>query len=232
MQNLAVIEQENPVEIKLRNTSKELCEAAVDVMILTRHDLSHATDMVKIIKTRSKEIEEERTKLVKPFNEGVKAINARFKAMTAPLEEAEASIKAKMLTFQKEEERRAMEEAKRLEKVRLEAEEKARKESAELADKLMAENGDSGDIRNMPLPAAPAVAIVASLHRPTTYGQTGAVSTVKKVWTFEVTDIKALAAARPDLVLSNDVEINREIRGKGGDIAGLRIYEKEIMQVR
>jgi predicted secreted protein len=232
MQNLAVIEQENPVEIKLRNTSKELCEAAVDVMILTRHDLSHATDMVKIIKTRSKEIEEERTKLVKPFNEGVKAINARFKAMTAPLEEAEASIKAKMLTFQKEEERRAMEEAKRLEKVRLEAEEKARKESAELADKLMAENGDSGDIRNMPLPTAPAVAIVAPLHRPTTYGQTGAVSTVKKVWTFEVTDIRALAAARPDLVLSNDVEINREIRGKGGDIAGLRIYEKEIMQVR
>lgn len=225
MQNLAIVAEDNPVEIQLRNTSKELCELADDVLIMTRADLSATTDLVKVIKMRYKEIEEERTKLVKPFNEGVKAINARFKAMTAPLEEAEASVKGKMLTFQKEEERRAQEEAARLEKIRREAEEMALKEQEE----AVATGAD--DIRAMPIPI-PIVDPIVSTHRPTTYGQTGAVSTVKRVWTFEVTDIKALAAARPDLVVINEVEVNREIRGKGGEIAGLRIYEKEIMQVR
>lgn len=225
MQNLALVSEDNPIEIRLRNTSRELCEAADDVIIMTRSDLSTATDLVKIIKTRSKEIEDERTKLVKPFNDGVKAINARFKGMTAPLEEAETSVKGKMLAFQKDEERRAQEEASRLEKIRKEAEEKARKEQAE----AIASGAD--DIRNMPSPAAQ-IEPVVSTHRPTTYGQTGAVSTVKKVWAFDLIDIKTLAAARPDLVMVNEVEINREIRGKGGEILGLRVYEKEIIQVR
>lgn len=227
MQNLATLQTENPVEIQLRNTSKELCESADDVVIMTRNDLSHATDLVKIIKTRSKEIEDERVRLVKPFNEGVKAINARFKSILAPLEDAESAVKNKMLSFQREEERRALEEAARIEKARRQAEEKARKEAEEIAE------GAGADIAlSAHLPPAPPIEIVAPVHRPTTYGQTGAVSTVKKVWAFEVLDIKALAASRPDLVLAHDVEINREIRGKGGDIPGLRIYEKEIMQVK
>lgn len=223
MQNLALVSEDNPAEIKMRNTSKELCEAADDVVIMTRPDLSAATDLVKIIKTRSKEIEDERKRLVDPFNQGVKAINARFKAMTGPLEEAEASVKSKMLTFQKAEEQRAKEEQERIEKIRREAEEKAAKDAAA--------QGNDDDIRSMPLPQA-ASTVTAPLHRPTTYGQTGAVSTVKKVWAFEMTDIKALASARPDLVVVDTVKVNQEIRGKGGDIPGLRIYETEIMQVR
>lgn len=223
MQNLALIQEENPVEIRLRATAQELCETAGDIMIMTRPDLSHATDIVKAIKTRTKEIEEERTRIVKPFNDGVKAINQRFKGMTAPLEEAEASVKSKMLAFQKDEERRANEEAARLAKIQREADEKARKEAEEQS------NGD--DIRSMPLPIK-TEAVIAPVHRPTTYGQTGAVSTVKKVWAFELLDIKALAAARPDLVSVDTVKINQLIRGVGGEIPGLRIFENDMIQVR
>lgn len=223
MQNLTTISQASPAELQLINTSKQLCESAADVIIMTRADLSAATDLVKIIKNRSKEIDEERTRLVRPFNDGVKAINARFKAMTQPLEDAEIEIKGKMLTFQKQEEVRARQEQERINAKNRELEEAARKKAEEES------NGE--DIRSMPLPDQP-ITIVASSHRPTTYGQTGAVSTVKKVWAFEITDIKALAVSRPDLVLANDTEINREIRGKGGNIAGLNIYEKEIIQVR
>lgn len=222
---LSIVEQENQVEVRLRATAMELCESAGDIVIMTRPDLSHATDVVKAIKTRTKEIEDERTRIVKPFNEGVKAINARFKAMTAPLEDAETSLKGKMLTFQKEEERRAREEEARIAKAQQEAIEKSRKEQEEAA----ASGGD--DIRSMPIPEAP-IAIVAPIHKPTTYGQTGAVSTVKKTWAFEVVDIKALAAARPDLVRVDDVRVNQIIRGIGGDIAGLRIFQKEHVDVR
>lgn len=248
MQNLALIDQENPVEVQLRKSSTELVEHASNIVIFTRADLSVATDIVKAIKNRHKDIEEERTRIVKPFNEGVKAINARFKAMTAPLEDAETDLKGKMLVFQREEERKAREEAARLEKVRCEQEEKERAEwaakekerlrlEAEEAKRVAAE-GNEDDIRSMPLPVAetpvyvPPPAIVAPAHKPTTYGQTGAVSTVKKQWAFELADIRQLAAARPDLVIVDTVKINQEIRGRGGNIAGLHIFEKDILQVR
>src|SRR5262249_35178220 len=163
------------------------------VIIMTRQDLSEATDLVKLIKVRAKEIEEERVSIVKPFNDGVKQINARFKAMLGPLEEAEADIKGKMLVFQKEEERKAEAERKRLEELQRErerkaaeerqlAEEKARKEWEEAEARRKAEQPDAPPIPTpapTPLPALPpAPAIVAPAHRPTTYGQTGAVSTV------------------------------------------------------
>ncbi len=247
MQNLALIENETEVEVQFRASVKELCIAASDALIMTRPDLSQATDLVKTIKNRSKEIEDERTKLVKPFNEGVKAINGRFKAMAAPLEEAETVLKGKMLTFQKEEERRTREEQERLAKIQREEEAKRRAEweakekerlrmIAEEEAKRKASEDDS--IRSMPMPEpepevyVPAPVVQAPVHKATTYGQTGAVSTVKKQWTFDLTDIKALAAARPDLVMVDTVKINAEIRGKGGNISGLKIYEKDIISVR
>lgn len=220
---LAIVSEEHQVEVQLRSTAQELCESASEVLIMTRTDLSLATDLVKTIKTRFRDIEDERKRLVRPFNDGVDAINARFKSMTVPLKDAEDALKAKMLFFQKEEEKRAQEEAARIEKSRRDAEEKARKEAEESS------SGD--DIRSMPLPAI-AEAAVVPLHKPTTYGQTGAVSTVKKQWTFELEDIKALANARPDLVAVDTVKINQEIRGKGGEIPGLRVYEKDVLQVR
>lgn len=228
MHNLAIVTEENPVEVRLRSTAQELCEAASNVIIMTRSDLSHATDLVKAIKNRTKEIEDERTRLVKPFNEGVKAINSRFKAMTVPLMEAEEGVKSHMLAFQKAEEKRAQEEAAKQEKSRQEAAERRRKE-----EELQAKDSalDRPEIPISTTPFEPPALIVPQ-HRPTTYGQTGAVSTVKKTWTFELVDIQALAQVRPDLVQVDTVKINQEIRGKGGDIPGLRVYEKEIMQVR
>ena len=230
MNNLA-LQEINPVEIKLKATALELCESASDTVIMTRPDLSHATDLVKTIKSRFKEIEDERKRIVKPFNDGVDAINGRFKGMTGPLLEAEAALKGKMLAFQKEEEKRANDEAVRVAKIQAEAAEKARQEAEEHAKA----NPEADDISSMPLPEkliAAAVEVNMPIHRPTTYGQTGAVSTVKKVWAFEVTDIKALANARPDLVMVDTVKINQLIRGVGGEIPGLRIFQNETMSVR
>lgn len=230
MDNLAIITDnqvtETPKEIQFRHTVQELCEAGSSVILMTRADLSHATDLVKIIKTRSKEIEEERTRLVKPFNEGVKAINSRFKAMTAPLDEAETEVKNKMLAFQREEKKRADEEVAKQEKIRQEALARAQKQAEEEAE------NSPQDRPIGPPPMSEIPVSVVSQHRPTTYGQTGAVSTVKKQWTFDLLNIQALAAARPDLVVVDTVKINQEIRGRGGVIPGLNVYEKDVISVR
>lgn len=214
----AVIIDQTPVEIQLRQTSSQLCEIAANVVIMDRNDLSEATDLVKQIKGRAKEIEDERTRLVKPFNEGVKQINGRFKSMLTPLEEAEADVKGKMLAFQKDEERKAEEERRRIEAIRLEAERNAQAENPVQAQQIEI--------------AVPKPVMPATTFKPTTYGQTGATSTVKKVWAFELVDIQKLAIARPDLITIDQVKINQEIRGKGGVIDGLRIFEKDVIQVR
>ena len=88
------------------STVAELCQSAADLVIMDKSDMVMASDLVKVIKTRAKEFEDERTRLVKPFNDGVKAINARFKAMTQPLDAAEKEIKAAMLAWQQAENRK------------------------------------------------------------------------------------------------------------------------------
>lgn len=217
MQALAI--QEAPAiqnEDRLVSTVSSLVEVASYLQVTTQEELGNATDVVKLIKTRWKEIEDERTGLVKPLNDTVGKINARFKTILAPLKDAEDAIKAKMLTYQQEEARKAA-EARRI------AEEAARK-AAEEAAKLAAE-------QSLPVPAP---VIIAAPPQPakSSYGSFGGVSTVKKVWVFEVEDIAALAAARPDLIAVDSAKVNAEIRGKGGNIPGLRIFEKETIAVR
>ena len=100
---LATIENESEIV----STVEELCGKAAELVIMTPGDMVDATDLVKVIKTRSKAFEEERVKLVKPLNGVVDDINARFKAMLRPLGEAEAQIKKEMLAFQQAEARKA-----------------------------------------------------------------------------------------------------------------------------
>ena len=128
-----------------------------------------------------------------------------------------------MIVFQKDEEKRAKEEAAKLEKIRL--------EQLAIAQKEAEKNSSGDDIRSMPMPIVESVPVV-SLHKPTTYGQTGAVSTMKKKWAFELVDIQILALTRPDLLMVDTVKINAEIRGKGGVIDGLRIFEEDIISIR
>lgn len=207
-------------ESQLIASVRQICDAASSVVILSAADMRDASDLVKVIKTRWKEIDEERTGIVKPINDSVKRINDRFREILAPLTDAEAAVKRQMLTFQQEENRKA-EEARR------EAERKA----AEAAEAAEAEAAAS-DRAPMPhVPAAPPVA--APLGPPQTIrGSYGSVSSVKKVWSYELVDIAALAAARPDLVTVDAAKVNAEIRGRGGDIPGLRIFQTETIAVR
>jgi hypothetical protein len=149
----------------------------------------------------------------------VKTINDRFKRILEPLAEAESDIKGKMLTFQQEEARKA-------EALRLESEKKAREEAERIAREHAAAKPEC------PVPLVEVIPVVQPLPPKTTYGQYGAVSSMKKVWAYELLDIKALAAARPDLVVTDAGKISAEIRSSGGDIPGLRIFQKDTIAVR
>lgn len=217
-QDLSTIEIQD--EDRIVNTVSSLTEVAAYLKVSTQEEMANATDVVKLIKSRWKEIEGERTALVKPLNDTVGRINSRFKTILAPLAEAETTVKGRMLAFQREEARKA-------EEARKEAERKAEEERARLAAEVA-----SLDRPEIPLPPEPAPAPAITETPKTTYGSFGGVSTVKKSWAFELADIAALAAARPDLLMVDAVKVNAEIRGKGGDIPGLRIFERETISVR
>jgi hypothetical protein len=206
-------------EPKLVATVTEMCEVASHLKVSSPQELANATDVVKLIKTRHNAIEEERTTLVKPLNDTVKRINDRFKTILAPLAEAEVGVKSKMLAYQQEENRKA-EEARR------EAERKAREDAERIAKE------QASLAPNSPPPMVEVAAILPPPPPQTTRGAFGSTSTLKKVWVYEVEDIQKLAAARPDLVMVDAAKINGLIRGVGGEIPGLKIYQKETIAVR
>lgn len=238
MNQVAHFEQETQVEVAIRQNAQQLIATAAKVMVLSREDLSEATDILKEIKNRIKTAEEERKDLVSPFNDGVKRINSRFKAMLEPLAEAGEKLASKMLQFQQSEERKAREEAARLEKIRLE-EEKKKREEAEAARKaeeaaILENSGGEQLDRAAPPPAAPEPPpsqpiTVQSLHKPTTYGQTGAVSTVKKIWAFELVDLSQVPV---EFCVLDQVKVNQAIRAGAREIPGLRIFQKDSLSVR
>lgn len=222
-------------ETQIRASVGELVSASKDVAIMTHADLSAATDLVKAIKQRAKEAEDARTKITKPINDGLREINSRFKAMMQPLLDAEAEVKRKMVRFQEAEERRAREEAarkeaERQEQLRREQEEADRRRAAEAqeaADPTL-DRPDMPQIEQEPVYVPPPAPIQPEI-RKTTYGQSGAAFTAKKVWDYELVDL----AQVPVQFLSLDsTKVNQAVKAGLRDIPGLRIFEKTVASVR
>lgn len=184
---------------------------------------AQATDVIKKIGGLVKGIEDERVAITKPINEGLRVLNAKFKVMTAPLEKAAGGLRETLqgyLELKAAQER----EAKRISDAR---ELKAAQEAFE-AEKAKHPNPEV-------MPATlPAIAAPPPAPAPVTRvrGDTGALSSLKKVWDYEVTDIKKLAAARPDLIQANQKYVENAIKAGEREIEGLRIFQRDVLQVR
>lgn len=108
--------------------------------------LEIAAEELRTLKTDYKKLEEARKLHVSPLNDEVKYINNWFRAALATMEQAEETLKVKMLTYQTEqEERRRIEQARieaeqRAERARIAAENaKREREAQEMARRLEAE---------------------------------------------------------------------------------------------
>lgn len=91
-------------ELQIQANVPKLREAAEAITIWDEDSAAQGADIAKLISEAIKVAEDERKKIVKPFNDGVKAINARFKRITEPLDAALASVKGKLLVFRREQE--------------------------------------------------------------------------------------------------------------------------------
>lgn len=201
--------------------NRSIVERAFDVVVNSDESLSFAVDMLGEIKSRMRNIEKERTAMVKPINDSVKNINAKFKTVTQPLEDAERALKPKVVAYQSkiERERREAAEAerKRIEAEKLaEAEAQAAIGNQEGADRLAKE----------------ASAVVVKPEETGRGGFTGTKTVVTKRWVFEVENLLMLANARPELIKTDDALINTAIRNGEREIPGLKIFQTESVSVR
>lgn len=113
-----------PFPDKKAQRAAKVLEFARSVVVQDQGGYELASMELRSIKSTLEEAEADRTFIVKPLNDHVKAINARFKeALTGPLSEAERIIKLTMTTYADEQER-----------IRREAEAKAAAESRRMRE--------------------------------------------------------------------------------------------------
>jgi len=98
-----------------------------NIIINNQEDYELAAKIIKEVKSRLKELEEERKKITKPLDDGKKAVMDLFRKPLELLETAERKLKAAMNKYVTEMERKAREEEERLRKLAEAEAEKERK---------------------------------------------------------------------------------------------------------
>lgn len=205
----------------IMGSTRSLVESAYGAVVNDEASLSIATDLRSEIKRRLKDADGQRTELVKPLNDHVKTINAKFKTVTQPLEDAENALRPKVTAYQIKVEQEKRDEAERIRKAREEELKAAAEAEAKIGNKDGAERLE-----------AMAESVKAKPEEVGRGGFTGAKSYLVSRWVFEVTDIAALALAGAEYVQPNTVAINSAIKAGAREIPGLVIREEKTAAVR
>jgi hypothetical protein len=98
------------------------------IVVNTPEEAQAATEFLSVIAGAKRKNESARRFLVDPLKKHAKAIDERFKANAAPLDEADRLVREKVIAFQKIEQERLAEEQRRLDAERAEREAQAERE--------------------------------------------------------------------------------------------------------
>ncbi len=178
-----------------------LISNAQAITIKTAEDVGKASTLGSEISRRLKNIEEQRVSFVKPLNDHVAGINAKFKTVSVPLGEAKIHLANIIGIWQTEERERIQKEEDRRNAIAKKAEEKRKEKD--------------------PVKFKPAEEIKIEAPK-TSIGS----SQTKLVWKGTVVDVSKLPA---EYIVANNVAINMAIRGGVRDIPGVKI--EQIRQV-
>jgi len=174
----------------------DLRQQAERAVIDSTDKASRGADFLKIVKSTTKSVDEERRALVDPYNKRTKVINTEFKKVTVVLSEAGEIASRKVLDFQVAEQERKEVERKQIEAQAQEdalkaAEEAEKAGNPAVADQILELAVDSE--------AAPAKAQAAR------GGLTGATTSVRKVWTARIDNLQDMCKAIGDGKLPTDL---------------------------
>lgn len=161
--------------------------------ITSEEELGQVGDLVKMLNSRRRKLEDKRDSLVRPLNQVVNDINALFKTPRDRIDEIVQTAKRHMNRFAQAQQAIADAKARR----EREEAQKEREEAQRLADAMKKMSGDAGEEtaavitqqadKRVEKAAAPAKVAISR-------GRDAAVS-VQKTWAVEIKDIKLLALA-------------------------------------
>lgn len=214
--------------------------------VVTQGGVEHAVDLARRIREMCKVVEESRKAIKAPVLTLGKDIDQAAQTFVAELEAEAARLTKLAGAYQAEQERKAREEAQakqreldRIEKERQEAERKAREEAAskvpakmslEDLDRIAREEEAALEHANRQAQAAKETVLMAPTAAPAPKA-TGLVSRAVKRW--EVTDIRALYAAHPELVKlePRPLAISEAVK-QGINLPGVRTWDDVHSYVR
>ena len=175
-----------------------------------------ASDFLKGIKDTEKKIEAKRLLYTGPLNQSLKALNADFKKLKAPLIEAKKVVSDKILSWRAIE----AEKERKAEIVRQKAEEEKIRKIQETCESGL----EAKDKQEMIEEIMEVKEEVIIKKVGTTIGNTQA----RKLWTYEILDFNKV----PDKYkMINPVEVNADIRAGEREIPGIKIYQKETLSI-
>lgn len=234
-----VVETEAQTLTYNRPKASALTQSADRVLAVAKSIVVDSPEMAEIaaselvtIKTRAKDLDEERKSITKPMDDAKKAVMDIYKPAIERLGQAETALKDAISGYQKEQSRLA-------DLAAAEAARKAREESQKLAakaEKLEAKGKieDADALRNVTAMTAAA---------PVTVAQPAKLSGVstRKVWKASVTDrtaaIKAMAEspAYQHLLNIDEAALNKlaaAMKNPSSLIAGVVFYEDSVISAR
>lgn len=215
------------------NTQEELKKTAdvptlvkkADLTIVNQDQYNLAGDVLKEVKSRIKELDDERKKITKPLDDAKKAVMNLFKPPIELLEKAEAKIKGLMLTYSEEQEKKAREEQRKLQE---QAEKEAEKQKKALEAKIArAEaSGKADKVEQLKEQAENIVVPDVPVISPTIETPSGVSYRTK--WSAEVIDFKAL----PDeYKIANQQALDKVAQATKGAISipGVKMKSEKIV---
>lgn len=206
----------NPLEtqevVKLRDDAHGLLYKAEEVAeITTLEQEARAVEFLTQTKRRAKIVDEKRREYVAPLKAVIDKVNADFKTILEPLEQAEVIVKKGMSAFRSAEEFRVKEEARK------EAERAAKAAIVEATETMAPESFDKAQ------DAVTAMQEARAEAPKTVDGASGGQARFRRDWKFEVVDADAVPRQFCKPV---DALIRAAVKSGEREIPGVRVWEE------
>lgn len=204
-----------------------LCKKA-EIVIHNQDDYNTASDVLKEVKSRYKELDTQRKNITKPLDDAKKAVMELFRQPLDLLGKAESKIKSLMIGYTAEQEKKAREEQQKLQKL---AEAEAEKERKKLEAKIerakasgKEEKAEELEMQKEAIIPIDVPVVTANIEQPKGISY-------KEKWTAEVFDFKLL----PDeYKLPNQQALDKIANATKGSvpIPGVKFKSEKISSVR
>lgn len=212
---------ENTKELSvLKSAVTRLQNSANELIIASPEDYAKGADIIAKLKESGSKIKEIKESITKPLNDALKNTREMFKPIEMDHEQAEATVKSKLLSYKAEQDKLAREEEAKI--ARKLAEEQAKLNAKVAAGEITAEKAEEKLFKKLEK-AEEKTENIARVDN-TTKGKFGSIQT-RKVKKVRIIDVNLVPR---QYLIVDEVAVRRDALS-GIAISGVEVYEEETL---